>query len=149
MAEVLGETRLDHFVALSRLRHVWPDILGPMMAARTEPVNIEPMEDGNNRLWIAVNHSAMAQQIRFLRDEIRKACSRHCGIYNLVEIRTKVQADAGVPVREPVRAKTVPLSVRKRLASDIRDVKDKRLRLALYQARVAQLAFTDTNPLED
>jgi len=143
MAGILGAERLDHFVALSRLRHYWPDILGPMMAARTEPVNIEPMEDGNNRLWIAVNHSAMAQQIRFLRDEIRKACSSHCGIYNLVEIRTKVQADAGISAKAPVRAKTVPLRIRKRLASEIADVKDKRLRRALYQARVAQLAFSD------
>lgn len=149
MADILGTERLDHFVALSRLRHHWPDILGPMMAARTEPVNIEPMEDGNNRLWIAVNHSAMAQQIRFLRDEIRKACSRHCGIYNLVEIRTKVQADAGITPPAPVRARPVPLATRKRLAREIASVKDKRLRRALFQARIAQLAFSDTDPLED
>jgi len=149
MTDILGAERLDHFVALSRLRRHWPDILGPMMAGRTEPVNIERMEDGNSRLWIAVSHSAIAQQIRFLRDEIRKACSRHCGIYNLVEIRTRVQADAGITTPAPVRARKVSLNMRKRIAGEIGDIKDKKLRLALFQARVAQLAFTDNNPLED
>ena len=39
LAEILGVERLDQLVGLSRLRKLWPHIVGSMLAQRTEPID--------------------------------------------------------------------------------------------------------------
>ena len=140
-SDILGESNFEELAALSKLRRAWHSIVGPMMALRTEPTHLE-FGDQGKILWIAVYHSTLAQQITFLRDDIRKACSKHCNLHQIIRIRTRVQSDAGIALpakREPLP----PISFNqcREVASALCSVKDKALRRAMFQARVAQLSF--------
>jgi hypothetical protein len=145
LAEILGEESLDQLIGISRLRSTWPDIVGDMMASRTEPVQIEHLADGGLCLWIAVDHSIMAQQIRFLRDDIRKACFKHARINKLHKIRTRMLPGAGIKtVKKPIRSRTVSFRSKRKLALELGSIKDRSLRKAAFQARLAQLAYEMT-----
>ncbi len=158
-ADILGADALARISALARLRRAWLDIVGAMMARRTEPLQLETLDaagtalhagteashgDGGLCLWVAVDHAMMGQQIRFLRDDIRKACFRHAQIDNLYQVRTRLLPGAGVrsqpPKREP---RTIPFAIKRRLALDLASIKDRRLRSAAFNARVAQMAYQD------
>ncbi len=143
MAEILGHDRFSELVAISQLRRVWADIVGVMMAARTEPISIE--KDGDvNCLFIAVDHPIMSQQIRFLRDDIRKACFKRCQIKSLVKVRTRVQSGAGIKSKKShVIKNEISLSDKKRVALELETVKDRTLKRAIFDARVAQLKYAD------
>ncbi len=144
LADILGEESLEQLISIARLRRAWPQIVGGMMAARTEPLQIEPLPDGGVCLWVAVDHSIMAQQIRFLRDDIRKACFKHAGQTELRKIRSRVQPGAGIKPKQPP-AKPAPLSwaQKRRLALDVASIKDRKLRKAAFQARMSQLMYRD------
>ncbi len=142
LKEVLGGPQLERLTALARLRRDWPDIVGAMMAAHSEPENLETRSDGGICLWIAVDHPVFAQQIRLLRDDIRKACHRASGLERLTHIRSRVRFGAGSPPPPPAPApRPVTLATRKALARELRAVKDRKLRRAMFRARLAQLAF--------
>ena len=142
LAEILGEESLDQLIGISRLRKAWPDIVGAMMASRTEPLQIEHLSDGGLCLWVAVDHSIMAQQIRFLRDDIRKACFKHARISNLHKIRSRMQPGAGIKTAmQPVKPKPLPFANKRKLALELACIKDRTLRKAAFQARMAQLAY--------
>jgi hypothetical protein len=145
LAEILGEDSLTQLIGIARLRRAWPHIVGAMMAARTEPLQIEHLADDGVCLWVAVDHSIMAQQIRFLRDDIRKACFKHAGITNLYRIRSRVQPGAGIKAKQKP-GKPAPLSFRqkRRLAQDVASIKDSALRKAAFQARMAQVMYADS-----
>jgi len=149
LAEILGEDSLTQLIGIARLRRAWPYIVGAMMAARTEPLQIERLSDDGICLWVAVDHSIMAQQIRFLRDDIRKACFKHAGITNLHRIRSRVQPDAGIKAKQKP-GKATPLSFRqkRRLAQDVASIKDSTLRKAAFQARMSQIMYADS-PADD
>ena len=142
LAEILGEESLDQLIGLSRLRSAWPDIVGSMMASRTEPVQIEHLTDSGFCLWIAVDHSIMAQQIRFLRDDIRKACFKHARISELHKIRSRMMPGAGIRTGEKlIRPKSLPFRTKRKLALELASIKDHALRKAAFHARLAQLAY--------
>ena len=129
---------------ISKLRRLWPDIVGPMLAERSEPISIE--KDGDvNCLFIAVDHPIMSTQIRFLRDDIRKACFKRCRIESLGKVRTRVLPEAGIKNEKKI---TVPSKVtlfeKKRVASELKSIKDRNLRHAMFDARVAQLKYLDS-----
>ncbi|MDX8404058.1 MAG: DciA family protein [Mariprofundaceae bacterium] len=141
IAEILGQERFVELAVISKLRRVWPDIVCPMMAARTEPISIEK-DGGVNCLFIAVDHPIMSQQIRFLRDDIRKACFKRCQIKSLVKVRTRVQADAGTKIKQTInRISKVSLIDKKRVASELKNVNDRDLKRAIFDARIAQLKY--------
>lgn len=144
IAKILGEDRFVQLAMISKLRKAWTDIVGPMMAERTEPVSIE--KDGDvNCLFIAVDHPVMSQQIRFLRDDIRKACFKRCRIENLAKVRTRVQAGAGIKTKKSAgKTSHVSLASKKRVASELKSIKDRGLRRAIFDARIAQLKYSDT-----
>ena len=145
IAGVLGEERLSELIGIARLRCAWTDIVGPMMADRTEPIRIEHKADGGNCLWVAVDHPIMAQQIRFLQRDIRQACFRHCRITSLSHIRTRIQDGAGIAQpQKKAKPKPVALSRKKRVVRELQGIGERPLRLAIFQARVAQLAFAET-----
>lgn len=119
-----------------------------MMSTRTEPIQIERITtdagDVGICLWVAVDHAIMAQQIRFLRDDIRKACTRHAQIDHLYQIRTRLKPGAGIRPDAPKRPpKRVTFAEKRRLALDVASIKDRRLRNAVFRARMAQLANSD------
>ncbi len=133
---------MQKLIGIARLRRAWPDIVGAMMASRTEPIQIEPLSDGGSCLWVAVDHSILAQQIRFLRDDIRKACFRQAGISDLHHIRSRIQPDAGIkPGAPPPQANPVSWHQKRELARELASMKDRALRKAMFQARLAQLRY--------
>ncbi len=144
IAEILGQERFAQLAVISKLRRIWPDIVGPMMASRTEPVSIE--KDGDvNCLFIAVDHPIMSQQIRFLRDDIRKACFKRCRIESLGKVRTRIQANAGIKVKQQTEAPSkVSLLEKKRIALELESIKDRDLKHAMFDARIAQLKYRST-----
>ncbi len=142
LAAILGEESLDQLIGISRLRRAWPDIVGGMMASRTEPIQIEHLADGGLCLWIAVDHSIMAQQIRFLRDDIRKACFKHARITELHKIRSRMMPGAGIKTgKKLIKPKSLPFRTKRKLALELTSIKDRTLRKAAFQARLAQLAY--------
>ena len=145
IAEILGEDRFIQLAMISNLRKAWPDIVGPMLAARSEPVSIE--KDGDvNCLFIAVDHPIMSTQIRFLRDDIRKACFKRFRIENLAKVRTRVQDGAGIKEKRRIKkVSTVSLSDKKRVAGELESIKDRGLKRAMFDARVAQLKYSDSS----
>ena len=142
LSEILGEESLGKLMGMARLRRAWPDIVGPMMATRTEPIVIERIDDEGVCLWVAVDHSIMAQQIRFLRDDIRKACFKHAQITNLHKISTRLQPGAGIKAK-PAKPKGRALSFgeKRRLAQDVAAIKDRTLRKAAFQAHIAEVSY--------
>lgn len=145
LAEVLGADKMEVLTALSAIRRGWAAAVGQMLSARTEPVDLRKLEDGSFALLIAVDHSVMAQQIRFLRDDIRTACHRLARVGPISDIRSKIMAGAGMAVsrKEKPQAVRVMLQQKKRLARELAHVKDKNLRRVMFRARVAQLAYAD------
>ncbi|MFQ5581629.1 MAG: DciA family protein [Mariprofundaceae bacterium] len=142
IAGVLGEDKLAELIGISKLRRAWADIVGPMMAGRTEPIEIENRAGGGNCLWVAVDHPIMAQQIRFLQNDIRQACFRLCRVSSLSHIRTRIRDGAGImQQKQKLKSRPVTLSQKKQLACELRDIRDADLRYAIFQARIAQLAF--------
>jgi len=144
LANILGEESLDALISLARLRRAWPHIVGTMMSTRTEPLQLQAIEDDGLCLWIGVDHSIMAQQIRFLRDDIRKACFKHAGLKNLHKISTRMMPGAGIlPSKTPPHRRKVSFHEMRMLALNVSSIKDRTLRKAMFQAQVAQLAYDD------
>ncbi len=146
LAEALGATHLEALAGTARLKRAWPDMVGPMLAAHTHPVAIE-----GDTLLIAVDHPAMAQQIRFLNQEIREACFRTCRIRGLRRLRTRIEPGAGVQSarKPPAPARRLSLTERKRAARLLRPVTDHKLRSAMYAALIAQLAHQLSDKQDD
>lgn len=142
LTSVLGEDNIGPIMAISRLRKLWPDIVGPMMSLRTEPVRIEEHVDGD-RLWVAVDHSIMAQQIRILRNDILHACRNRVHINNLTQIRTQMVAGAGIHRITPARLMPISLQLRKSIARSLQHVDNIKLRRAIFKARLAQLSHSE------
>ncbi|ATX81605.1 Protein of unknown function (DUF721) [Mariprofundus ferrinatatus] len=142
IADILGEDSLNKLMGMARLRRAWPDIVGPMMATRTEPIQIEHITDDGYCLWVAVDHPIMGQQIRFLRDDIRKACYKLAQISNLHKISTRMQPGAGIKPKAPKpKARHLSFAEKRRVARDVAAIKDRDLRKAAYQAHIAQIAY--------
>ncbi len=137
LADVLGAERLARLSEITRLQRRWPEVVGAMLASCTRPVTIE-----SGCLVIAVSHPTIAQQIRFLQQEIREACFRKCSIGGITRLRTRVQPDIAV-IRPERRPEPGPVSFasRKRIAADLRGLKHHELRRAIFRARLAQKAF--------
>jgi len=142
LAKILGAQRLQELSGLTRLRRLWPDIVGKMLANRTEPLQLKPGEGDSHILIIAVTHSTMAQEIVFLRDHIRQACFEHARMGRISKIYTEVKMDAGFREKDvPIKTVHVTLSKKKELARELQSIKDVALRRAMFKARVAQLRY--------
>jgi len=138
LSDVLGEEKLAKLAGVARLRRAWPAIVGPVLSQHTEPINIE-----SDTLLTAVDHPAMAQQIRFLQQEIRDACFRKCRVSSIKSIRTRMQPGAGINIhgRPTTPARTIRLGEKKNAVRTLRHVTDKTLRRAMFDAYLAQLAY--------
>jgi len=136
LSDVLGADQLKRLADIGRVRRDWAKVVGPVLAQHTEPLNID-----NGCLHIAVDHPVMAQQVRFLQEEIRQACFKHCRVTGISNIRTRHQPGAGIPTRSTAMAPThrLSLSDKKTIARELRLVCNKSLRLAMFEARVNQL----------
>ena len=142
LSDVLGEEKLEKLAGVARLRRAWPTIVGPVLSQHTEPVSIE----SDNTLLTAVDHPAMAQQIRFLQQEIRDACFRTCHVTGIRRIRTRMQPGAGINRNgHPAKSvRSVGPGEKKQVAGMLQYVSDKALRRAMFDAYLAQLAYRES-----
>jgi len=141
LSDVLGADQLKQLADVGRIRRDWAKIVGAVLSQHTEPLNID-----NGCLHIAVDHPAMAQQVRFLHEEIRAACFKQCRVTGISNIRSRHQPGAGIPTRSstaPV-AQKVSLSAKKAIARDIGPMRNKQLRRAIFEARINQLRYQGT-----
>jgi len=140
LSKVLGEEQQKRLADICRVRRDWAKIVGPVLAQHTEPLNID-----NGCLHIAVDHPVMAQQIRFLQEEIRQACFKQCRVTGISNIRSRHQPGAGIPIRSTTKDATrrLSLSDKKAIAREVCLVRNKTLRLAMFEARVNQLRHQD------
>ncbi|MDX8398277.1 MAG: DUF721 domain-containing protein [Mariprofundaceae bacterium] len=143
LSSILGNERLQQVVGLTRLRRLWPHIVGAMMAQRSEPVELKMDQNGSMTLIIAVNHSTIAQQIIFLRDAIRSACFEQAKLGRIAKIFTRVQViSAPNNAQNSAVPKPVALNIKKQLASELKNIKNRTLRHAMFDARLAQLRYS-------
>lgn len=142
LSKILSPERMQRLSSIGILRRCWADIVGNMMAQRSEPLAIEPQQDGSLGLIIAVDHPIIAQHIRLLHEEIRKACFKRCKLQGLSKVWTKVQDGVGIR-EEKIEKKVYPITCSdlRMLALSIQDVEDKALRRLMFQAGAAQLMF--------
>ncbi|MDX8387401.1 MAG: DciA family protein [Ghiorsea sp.] len=146
LGKVLDPDRLMRITSIGILRRRWPDIVGNMMALHCEPIAIEPQQDGSLGLIIAVDHSVIAQHIRLLHEDIRKACFKQCKLQGLTKVWTRLQAGAGIREEKKERRFTkLTCSDLRLLAETIQDVEDKALRRLMFKAGAAQI----TNQIQD
>ena len=136
LSDVLGSDQLKRLADIGRIRRDWAKIVGPVLAQHTEPLNID-----NGCLHVAVDHPAMAQQMRFLHEEIRAACFQQCRVTGISNIRSRHQPGAGIPTRNTTKLplRRLTLSDKKAVAREVSPVRNKPLRRAMFEARVNQL----------
>jgi len=84
-AQVLDDL-IDRLAFRERLRehavwNVWAEVVGPLLASRTEPLRIE---DG--KLFVRVANSTWMQELQFLKDEIRHRLNHRLGAQIVREI---------------------------------------------------------------
>ncbi|RMH51672.1 MAG: DUF721 domain-containing protein [Zetaproteobacteria bacterium] len=145
-AGLLGAERIGLLRAEARLVQRWPEIVGPMVAERSRPQSLELLPDGACCLWIVVDHPYLAQQIRLMRDDLRAACYRCCGLRRIARIRCRVDPNVeGYPLRPGgERAAQIPApdyALCREAAREMRAVADRRLRHAMIRARLRQLLW--------
>ena len=141
-AELLGSKRINLMRGEARLKQQWVAIVGPMLAARSRPLELELLADGACCLWVAVDHPYLAQQLRLMRDDLRKACFRHCGIRRIAKIRSRVDPNvAGYAMASAEKPAGHPVGwgVCKAVAAEMRKVRDRRLRHSMVRARLRQI----------
>jgi len=126
----------------SRLKQQWVEIVGPMLAARSRPLELELLADGSCCLWVVVDHPYLAQQLRLMRDDLRKACFHHCGIRRIAKIRSRVDPNVtgyAVVKPKPDRDKAISWQQRKSAAAEMQAVTNRRLRHSMVRARLRQM----------
>src|SRR6266478_3452009 len=77
-AHVLDDL-IDRLAFRERLRehavwNVWAEVVGPLLASRTEPLRIE-----HGKLFVRVANSTWMQELQFLKDEIRSRLNHRLG----------------------------------------------------------------------
>ena len=138
--KVFSPERLQRLSSFGILHRNWSEIVGNMMAQRSEPIAIEPQQDGSLGLIIAVDHPIIAQHIRLLHEDIRKACYKQCKLHGLTKVWTRVQPGAGIREKKKERKiNNITCAELRLLAECVQDVEDKALRRSLFQAGAAQL----------
>ncbi len=141
-SKLFDAEHMQRLTSIAVLRRYWHEIVGKMMAERSEPIAIEPQPDDSLGLIIAVDHSVIAQHIRLLHEDIRKACFRQCKLQGLSKVWTRVQAGAGIKEeKKTIKINKVQCTDLRALAQSLQDVEDKALRKQMFQAGTAQLIF--------
>jgi len=143
--KMLSPERMLRLSSISILRRCWADIVGNMLAERSEPIAIRPQPDGSLGLILAVNHSVIGDMIRLdFHEKIRVECFKRCKLQGLRKVWTEVHAGAGI---RQVKKKRIQHDLSchdlRALAQSVQDVENKALRRAMFQTQVAQMMFTN------
>src|SRR2546423_1188315 len=99
-AHVLDDL-IDRLAFRERLRehavwNVWAEVVGPLLASRTEPLRIE-----HGKLFVRVANSTWMQELQFLKDEIRNRLNHRLG----AQIVRKFSLVGGAGTRKKKKAR--------------------------------------------
>ena len=87
-ARTLG---IEPAVYLVRAREVWPQVVGPILAAGgTEPRSLR-----GNTVVVVATHALVAQEVRLRREEILESLRRYLPEAGLRELRVIIRQGAG------------------------------------------------------
>lgn len=139
LGAVLDADTIKALSEIACLRRCWPDIVGPMLAARSEPLSIE-----QDCLILAADHPVMAQELRLLQSQILKVCSKRLGTQDIRRLRTRIQDGVGTQMPASGR-KPRDLSLRtcKSIVRSMQGLEGHELRYAFFRARAFQLMYAD------
>lgn len=140
LSAVLDPDTIKALSEIASLRRSWPDIVGPMLAERSEPLSIE-----QDCLIVAADHSVMAQELRLLQSQILRACAKRCGIQNVKRLRTRIQDGVGTPPPLASARRPHPLSFSncKRIVRRMQGLDGHELRYAFFRAQAFQLMYAN------
>ena len=141
LSKIIDGERMQRLTGVATLRRHWHDVVGTMLAERSEPIAIEPQVDDSLGLVIAVDHAVFADMIRRdMYNEIRKACYQRCKLQGLTKVWTRIQPGAGIREEKKVKhINTIHYQDLRKLAESLQDVEDKALRRQMFQAATAQI----------
>ncbi len=139
--KVINAKRMQRLTGVAILRRHWHDVVGTMLAERSEPIAIEPQADGTLALVIAVDHSVFANMIHHdMHHDIRIACFKRCKLQGLTKVWTRIQPGAGIRESQKVKIQQhISCRELRILAESLQDVEDKALRRQMFQAATAQI----------
>ena len=139
LGSVLDADTIKALSEIACLRRCWPDIVGPMLAARSEPLSIE-----QDCLILVADHPVMAQELRLLQSQILKVCLKRFGMRQLRRLRTRIQDGVGMPAPASRRKpRDLSLQTCKSIVKSMRGLEDRELRQAFFRARAFQLMYAD------
>jgi predicted nucleic acid-binding Zn ribbon protein len=102
----VGRQEVARLVRANLILHDWADIVGPGLAARSHPDKFE-----RGTVWVAVEGSAWAQELRMLKETILKRLADRCGEEGLfLDLRFGVRPFKVVPLpstEEPTLTRAV------------------------------------------
>lgn len=93
VGELFREQKKQPHLMVSLLRHHWPAIVGPKLAAKTHPARI-----ARGTLWINAADASWAYQLQFLKNEILQSVQAFLGSQTIGELRFKM---GEIPAPDP------------------------------------------------
>ncbi|MDX8410446.1 MAG: DciA family protein [Mariprofundaceae bacterium] len=139
LSAVLDPDTIKTLSEIACLRRSWPEIVGPMLAARSEPLSIE-----QDCLLVAADHPVMAQELRLLQFQILRAGANRCGIENIKRLRTRIQDGVGTPPPAARRRRLNPVSISdcKHIVQRMQGLEGHELRHAFFRAQAFQQMYS-------
>ncbi|RME86420.1 MAG: hypothetical protein D6771_01920, partial [Zetaproteobacteria bacterium] len=93
-------------------------------------------------LIVACSHPLYAQQMRLFARFLLARLRQEAPAPVLVErVRTRIVPAAGYPLPEPVRKNPPPMRIKRRVALQLRGIRDPVLRRAMFAAWLAALGY--------
>jgi hypothetical protein len=142
----LRERHLATPLQIFRVRAVWPSVVGPQVAARSEPLSLR-----RALLTVAVADSAWLQELSFLRGELLTRLRERLPDVELKEIRLQVRTGAASieaapsppppPPQDPLAMPLAPevSDALERLEDPLERIADRDLRRTVRRAFLANL----------
>lgn len=125
LKDALGRDEILRAARAKRAFLHWPDVVGEAMARRSAPDRYE-----RGTIWVAVQGSAWAQELRMIRDRILTRLGEIAGEKNLfTDIRFGVRPFSPVEkIEDPAEGVTEPEDTSDIRAMSIREIAERRKR---------------------
>jgi hypothetical protein len=119
----LGRQDVARMVRANLILHDWEDIVGPGLAARSYPDKFE-----RGTVWVAVEGSAWAQELRMLKETILKRLADRCGEEGLfLDLRFGVRPVKPISPKEAPRLDRAVVELPESREESIREIAERRL----------------------
>jgi predicted nucleic acid-binding Zn ribbon protein len=121
LPEAIARREVLKAARAQKILRAWPEIVGPVLAAKSQPDRFE-----QGTVWVCVQGSAWAQELRMLEPQILAKIAKACGDEDLVrELRFGVREPREKLPGIELNQHTPPDPELKNLS--IREIKERRL----------------------